>query len=435
MVGHFNNLIHTFEFVLTCNQTLSPQTLFLKNYNSLVRVLNISLDGQLDISLPIAINCNEISQSVNESNQHRRFEFDLAPFHLSSKKNKLTVVGSDAAGLLWPSIENSFTVACVSLYDDVVDEPASNESSCSGTFCCETLIQNTLSNFVYLSSTNIFSNRPSDTCGYAFLVKDGAYSFSSKDLVVFFLLYKNILVKCAQTSSYLSDIDECKELSHDCFEGATCKNFPPGNYTCRCPHGHRGDGRKSGAKCTRKSNIIIIALSVSVSILTLIGGTFYVYWTSKKSKLMKLKEHFFQKNGGLLLQQELVRYSGSAEMTKIFTMEELKEATCYYDIFSCYSQLDISLPIAIDCQNHAKHCLRLKGEERPTMKEVATELEAISIVEKHRWEKVNFSSEETENLLKATPSYSFSVVDDADKRSLHSGSESLSRISLPLNGR
>nr|KYP75214.1 Wall-associated receptor kinase 2 [Cajanus cajan] len=183
MVGHFNNLIHTFEFVLTCNQTLSPQTLFLKNYNSLVRVLNISLDGQLDISLPIAINCNEISQSVNESNQHRRFEFDLAPFHLSSKKNKLTVVGSDAAGLLWPSIENSFTVACVSLYDDVVDEPASNESSCSGTFCCETLIQNTLSNFVYLSSTNIFSNRPSDTCGYAFLVKDGAYSFSSKDLV------------------------------------------------------------------------------------------------------------------------------------------------------------------------------------------------------------------------------------------------------------
>nr|KYP31266.1 Wall-associated receptor kinase 2 [Cajanus cajan] len=162
------------SFVLTCNPTLSPQTLFLKEYNSLVRVLNISLDGQLNISLPIAINClqNESSQSVNESNQHRRFEFDLAPFHLSSKKNKLTVVGSDAAGLLWPSIENAFTVACVSLYD--VEELASNESSCSGTFCCETLIQKTLSNFVYLSYTNIFSNLLFDSCGYAFLVKDGA---------------------------------------------------------------------------------------------------------------------------------------------------------------------------------------------------------------------------------------------------------------------
>lgn len=89
----------------------------------------------------------------------------------------------------------------------------------------------------------------------------------------------------------------------------------------------------------------------------------------------------------------------------------------------------------MDVANIAKHCLRLKGEERPTMKEVAKELEAISIVEKHRWEKVNFSSEETENLLKATASYSFSVVDGADKRSLQSGSDSLSRISLSLNGR
>nr|KYP75215.1 Wall-associated receptor kinase-like 4 [Cajanus cajan] len=82
---------------------------------------------------------------------------------------------------------------------------------------------------------------------------------------------------------------------------------------------------------TTKETLYIIFYGVSVSILTLIGGTFYVYWTSKKSKLMKLKEHFFQKNGGLLLQQELVRYSGSAEMTKIFTMEELKEATNNFD--------------------------------------------------------------------------------------------------------
>ncbi|QHO29850.1 Wall-associated receptor kinase [Arachis hypogaea] len=51
----------------------------------------------------------------------------------------------------------------------------------------------------------------------------------------------------------------------------------------------------------------------------------------------------------------------------------------------------------------AKQCLSLKGEERPTMKEVAMELEGIRAEEKHRWlwEKEKLSSEETEILVKA----------------------------------
>jgi len=66
---------------------------------------------------------------------------------------------------------------------------------------------------------------------------------------------------------------------------------------------------------------------VSGSILALVGGTLYVYCALKKRKLNKLKEHFFELNGGLLLQQQIGRYGGSSEMTKIFTVEELKEAT------------------------------------------------------------------------------------------------------------
>jgi serine/threonine protein kinase len=46
-----------------------------------------------------------------------------------------------------------------------------------------------------------------------------------------------------------------------------------------------------------------------------------------------------------------------------------------------------------------KRCLQLKGEERPTMKEVAMELEGLKAMEKHPWMKRNLGSEETENLL------------------------------------
>ncbi|QCE15701.1 transmembrane receptor protein kinase [Vigna unguiculata] len=369
-------------------------------------------------------------------------------------------------------------------------------------------------------------------------------------------------------------------------------------------------------KHNRKLSFNIIG--VIGSILALLGGTLYAYCTLKKRKLNKLKEHFFQLNGGLLLQQQIGRYRGTNELTKIFTVEELKEATNNFNeemvlgeggqgtvyrgilpdnrtvaikksrisdpnqiehfinevillcqinhrnvvkLLGCCLETEVPLlvyefvpngtvyehlhdqtkslrltwkrrlQIAVetggalaylhsatnapivhrdvktsnilldhnltakvsdfgasriipldrselttlvmgtlgpeayrnlavhflssmndgrlldimdgsiideanvkqltDVANIATHCLRLKGEERPTMREVAMELEGINTVEKHQWEKVNLSSEETETLLKATPSSSFSV-DGVNRRSMHSGSDTLNRISLSL---
>uniref|UniRef100_A0A7N2LKX2 Protein kinase domain-containing protein n=1 Tax=Quercus lobata TaxID=97700 RepID=A0A7N2LKX2_QUELO len=52
--------------------------------------------------------------------------------------------------------------------------------------------------------------------------------------------------------------------------------------------------------------------------------------------------------------------------------------------------------------NIAEKCLKLKGEDRPTMKEVATELEGLRRMEKHSWVNADFNSEETEHLLAGT---------------------------------
>ncbi|TQE12041.1 hypothetical protein C1H46_002435 [Malus baccata] len=49
--------------------------------------------------------------------------------------------------------------------------------------------------------------------------------------------------------------------------------------------------------------------------------------------------------------------------------------------------------------NLAKRCVRLKGEDRPTMKEVAMELEGMRFTEKHPWGKAEICLEETECLL------------------------------------
>ena len=57
----------------------------------------------------------------------------------------------------------------------------------------------------------------------------------------------------------------------------------------------------------------------------------WLYWGLKKRKFIKLKEEFFQQNGGLMLQQRLSRQEGSDETIKIFTAEELEKATNKYD--------------------------------------------------------------------------------------------------------
>lgn len=45
---------------------------------------------------------------------------------------------------------------------------------------------------------------------------------------------------------------------------------------------------------------------------------------------MKLREKFFQQNGGFLLKQQITSNEGPIESTKIFTIEELHKATNNY---------------------------------------------------------------------------------------------------------
>jgi serine/threonine protein kinase len=66
--------------------------------------------------------------------------------------------------------------------------------------------------------------------------------------------------------------------------------------------------------------------------------------------------------------------------------------------------------------NLAKRCLRVKGEKRPTMKEVAMELEGMRITTNHPWGSADpFCPEETKHLLGSpNTSKAYSVNVDGD---------------------
>ncbi|XP_022865370.1 wall-associated receptor kinase-like 22 [Olea europaea var. sylvestris] len=89
------------------------------------------------------------------------------------------------------------------------------------------------------------------------------------------------------------DVDECKD--HPCDEFTTCDSFP--------------------------------GLCIALVLLFLLGVTFVLYKVLKKRKRNKCKQKFFQRNGGLLLQQQISSNEDVLERMKLFRSKELEKAT------------------------------------------------------------------------------------------------------------
>ena len=53
--------------------------------------------------------------------------------------------------------------------------------------------------------------------------------------------------------AYITDIDECADLTHSCSSDADCTNIA-GGYTCQCHPGFTGDGMN----CTGRSSIMSV---------------------------------------------------------------------------------------------------------------------------------------------------------------------------------
>nr|GLL36873.1 wall-associated receptor kinase 2-like [Ipomoea trifida] len=195
-----------------------------------------------------------------------------------------------------------------------------------------------------------------------------------------------------------ADIDECKYPENNtCI--LQCNNFP-GGFNCSCLEGYYGDGIGLG----------IFALAVVATSLCYI---------IKKKNRAKMRLKFFEQNGGFLLKQRITSSEGDndgADVTKIYSAKELTEATNNYaqDMILGREKKPVSLNLSeeedpnlsaffVRSMNEnrlfqilvprlvkegtldqlqrtaelVKRCLQLKGEDRPKMKEVASELESI----------------------------------------------------------
>nr|XP_043610018.1 wall-associated receptor kinase 2-like [Erigeron canadensis] len=382
-------------FDIICNTSFNPPKALLPpdlfSYSGglhSVEVVDIS-DEHVRIKNSISSNCYNQTGGLVQDVRSGLTVYD-SYFTLSSEKNKLFGIGCDDYFFFHPvqGIEGKdFTSGCVSLCKDVKDVISSTAAPpCSGTGCCATSLPTGLktyiaSQFTLDSHTKVWSF---NKCGYTFIGEENAFDFrgasdladpdfvnriaSTVPVVLDWVIgstsscddYKNtsdyycqdnsICVdfkgggyRCScnkgyQGNPYLSpgcyDINECAADSNNPCDG-TCTNLP-GSFNCSCPYGYQGDGRKDGSGCTTSNNSKSPALKLSLGLgfgfLSILIGMGWLYFIRHKRKVIKLREKYFLKNGGMLLKQQIDSNDGGDGVminhsTKIFTTEELEKAT------------------------------------------------------------------------------------------------------------
>ncbi|XP_027070452.1 wall-associated receptor kinase 2-like [Coffea arabica] len=361
-------------FEITCNTSFNPPKPFIGQ----LEIYDIS-DSQIRISNVMAKKCYSQSGALVQDNTAWT-NLGTTPYSFS-ELNKFTVIGCDDFALITGSEGLNFTSGCVSLCSKAEDVP---DGYCSGIGCCQTSIPRGLK--YYFASLSSLKNHTTvssfDPCSYAFLGEQdrfifrGASDFSDPNFmqrtlatvpIVLDWALGNLSCSAAQKANdyackansdcvdsetgfggyrcscnpgyegnpYVSpgcqDINECADPNNNPCE-RICINTP-GAYNCSCPGGYYGDGKKDGRGCIANNKelpVIKLSLGLGFGFLSLLVGITWLYFGIKKRKLIKLRENFFQQNGGLLLKQQLSSNGGGVESTKVFTAEELEKATNKY---------------------------------------------------------------------------------------------------------
>lgn len=66
---------------------------------------------------------------------------------------------------------------------------------------------------------------------------------------------------------------------------------------------------------------------LAISFLSLLVGSTWIFFALKKRELVRMREKFFEQNGGLFLKQQTASTSCGATATRLFAIEELEKAT------------------------------------------------------------------------------------------------------------
>ncbi|XP_074276962.1 wall-associated receptor kinase 5-like [Silene latifolia] len=369
-------------YVVTCNTTLSPAKPFINISTGDLEVTEI-IDTKMQIKNAVDRRCNNSGASYVAGTTG--MDLGNYPIVFSDSENKFTAVGCGTVAVIGGLRGQNFTNGCIATCPNssvVID------GSCSGIGCCQSAIPKGLKSYAIgldeLNNTDIFYNSP---CSYGFLAEYITFNFNATDLndtgfqnrtrdnvpvVLDWYIGEGQTCEEAKSnkSSYACQANtNCSEFVSGSSKGYLCSCLPgyhgnpylgpdgctdideclnpklyncsgiclnsPGSFKCSCPKGHHGDGMTTGSGCNSNNSQFAIKFSLGMSFGVLICMSFMalIYFSIKKKKLIKLREKFFENNGGMLLKQQLAPYEGKENSNgsfKIYSSHELRSITDNY---------------------------------------------------------------------------------------------------------
>ncbi|KAI3677563.1 hypothetical protein L6452_36829 [Arctium lappa] len=357
------------SFDLTCNSTKSPPKLFYGSGN--IEILNIS-DSEARVSNSVGYTCyNQLGNVTQEAAAWTNLW--TTPFTFS-QKNKFTVVGCDDFAFIRGKNEANFSSGCWGTCNEANEVPG---GYCSGIGCCQTSIPKGLKDysvtlFTFNSHTRVESFNP---CGMAFLGEEYSFQFlGARDLYNYTEFYDRTLSKVPIVLDWVIGGNRSCTEATECKGNSSCKDAEIGGYHCICNEGYEGNpyldpGCQDINECEDKSRCygdcintqgsynctcrpgyignattadrcqpvakdskfpaMIFTIALALGLLAIFSTVTGICFGIRKRKLIKLREKFFEQNGGAFLKQKL-KAPGTSDTITIFSTEQLQKATDNY---------------------------------------------------------------------------------------------------------
>ncbi|RWR76961.1 Serine/threonine protein kinase [Cinnamomum micranthum f. kanehirae] len=230
-------------FNLSCNDSFNPAKPFWGD----LEILNISLQGQLTFSSPVAKDCYNRSGETEGYDVSIELDDD-APFTLSSTRTIFAAIGCDSQAYIYPFIDRNDATGCLSTCQGM---GMVENKSCSGIGCCQASIPSGVKNLVmrvrsFYNHSKVLDFNP---CSYAFLIDKDHFEFSVDDLSVNTRYERDEPVQVVLDWTIANQTCETARRDAKTFacksENSLCNDTDHG-YRCYCRGGYRGNPYLNG---------------------------------------------------------------------------------------------------------------------------------------------------------------------------------------------
>ncbi|TYG52366.1 hypothetical protein ES288_D09G021600v1 [Gossypium darwinii] len=291
-------------FEVICNKTANGgEVPFLNINDTNLQILDFDfLEGTIKVNHPITyFNCpknHHNGMSLNLTGTCFSYSTSDNSFYYSGCGNLVTIFGNETDKLLGGCLQPSCRI----------NNKTSYVASCLAFFPRD------LSSF-YINMTNRVDSKDSDISSRTHVPTQLHWGTP---------IYGECYLNDSSDTSCTSDGEyywSRLSSNHLCYCRMLCLNTPTNYYSSEsCPPNHY-EYNSMGFRCC----------STSVGTLLLLLATWSMYKALKRKQKTLLKQKFFKRNGGLLLQQHLSSNEGNVEKIKLFTSKEMEKATDSYN--------------------------------------------------------------------------------------------------------